>query len=295
VKDPENPGSYLLGIECDGATYHSSRSARDRDRLRQEVLQGLGWRLHRIWSTEWYRSPGRELERVLDAIEEARAYRQLYAEKLVEVQQTLPGRPNAIEREDGSPQDKVHALPSERYQRAEITVSTDYHELHELPVDTLVTVVTDVVKVESPIHAKELTRRITEAAGLKRAGSRIQAAVNKALQLGKRRGEIEIRKDFVWNKGMTTPPIRDRSQLENASKKFDWVAPEEIDEALFAEVERSFSTTSEEAISGAARLLGFQRVTSPIRRILATRLEELIRVRRLSEANGSITSTGTLR
>jgi hypothetical protein len=45
---------------------------------------------------------------------------------------------------------------------------------------------------------------------------------------------------------MTKPPIRDRSQLENASKKFDWVAPEEIDEALCAEVERSFSTTPEE-------------------------------------------------
>lgn len=51
VKDQKNPGRYVMGIECDGATYHSLRSARDRDRLRQEVLEGLGWRLHRIWST----------------------------------------------------------------------------------------------------------------------------------------------------------------------------------------------------------------------------------------------------
>ncbi len=55
VVDPEAPGSYLLGIECDGASYHSAANARDRDRLRQLKLEELGWRLHRIWSTDWWR------------------------------------------------------------------------------------------------------------------------------------------------------------------------------------------------------------------------------------------------
>jgi very-short-patch-repair endonuclease len=57
VVDPERPGRYVLGIECDGALYHSARSARDRDRLRQQVLEAVGWRLHRIWSTDWFRNP----------------------------------------------------------------------------------------------------------------------------------------------------------------------------------------------------------------------------------------------
>jgi very-short-patch-repair endonuclease len=74
VIDPETPGRYLLGIECDGATYHSARSARDRDRLRQEVLEGLGWRIHRIWSTDWFRNPEKELKRTVEAIEEAKFY-----------------------------------------------------------------------------------------------------------------------------------------------------------------------------------------------------------------------------
>jgi superfamily I DNA and/or RNA helicase len=52
VKDPEYPGRYVLAIECDGASYHSARSARDRDRLRQGVLESLGWRFHRIWGTD---------------------------------------------------------------------------------------------------------------------------------------------------------------------------------------------------------------------------------------------------
>jgi very-short-patch-repair endonuclease len=55
VVDPKRPGRYLLAVECDGATYHSAKSARDRDRLRQGVLEGLGWKVHRIWSTDWFR------------------------------------------------------------------------------------------------------------------------------------------------------------------------------------------------------------------------------------------------
>ena len=57
VRHPENLSSFVLGIECDGATYHSARSARDRDRLREEALVRLGWRLVRVWSTDWFRDP----------------------------------------------------------------------------------------------------------------------------------------------------------------------------------------------------------------------------------------------
>jgi very-short-patch-repair endonuclease len=65
VVDPEAPGSYLLGIECDGASYHSAANARDRDRLRQMKLEDLGWRLHRIWSTDWWRRQNECIE-ILD-------------------------------------------------------------------------------------------------------------------------------------------------------------------------------------------------------------------------------------
>jgi very-short-patch-repair endonuclease len=54
VQHPVQPGRYVLAIECDGATYHASPSARDRDRLRQEQLERHGWRFHRIWSTDWF-------------------------------------------------------------------------------------------------------------------------------------------------------------------------------------------------------------------------------------------------
>ena len=68
VKHPEWPHGFILGVECDGASYHSSKSARDRDRLRQEVLENLGWEFHRIWSTDWFNDPGKEAERLRQRI-----------------------------------------------------------------------------------------------------------------------------------------------------------------------------------------------------------------------------------
>ena len=64
VYDPKNPGKFLLGIECDGATYHRSRVARDRDRLREEVIRSRGWDIYRIWSTDWFHNRSLEVERL---------------------------------------------------------------------------------------------------------------------------------------------------------------------------------------------------------------------------------------
>jgi RecA/RadA recombinase len=68
VKHPDWPHGFILGVECDGASYHSAKSARDRDRLRQEVLERLGWHFHRIWSTDWFNNPRREAERMRQVI-----------------------------------------------------------------------------------------------------------------------------------------------------------------------------------------------------------------------------------
>lgn len=74
VKHPDAPSSYLAAIECDGATYHSALSVRDRDRIRQEILESLGWRgrIWRIWSTDWFRTPRQETEKLISFLEDKR-------------------------------------------------------------------------------------------------------------------------------------------------------------------------------------------------------------------------------
>ena len=76
IRHPGYPHGYFLGVECDGRTYHSAQSVRDRDRLREEVLRGLGWDIYRIWSTDWFQDADRELNKLIGYIEERiEAYR----------------------------------------------------------------------------------------------------------------------------------------------------------------------------------------------------------------------------
>lgn len=73
VRHPDAPSRYILAIECDGAGYHSSAHARDRDRLREEVLQSQGWNIERIWSYDWIQYPEKVLDRIEARIEALRA------------------------------------------------------------------------------------------------------------------------------------------------------------------------------------------------------------------------------
>jgi REase_MTES_1575/Protein of unknown function (DUF3320) len=73
IKHPDHPERFLAGIECDGARYHRSKSARDRDRLREEVLGNLGWDIVRVWSTDWFDNPGRETDKLVRKLEELRS------------------------------------------------------------------------------------------------------------------------------------------------------------------------------------------------------------------------------
>ena len=90
VVDPDLPTTFLAGVECDGATYHSSATARDRDRLRQAVLENLGWKVLRIWSTDWWTNAPRETDRVDRALQvlhdkarEVRARQEKFARELL--------------------------------------------------------------------------------------------------------------------------------------------------------------------------------------------------------------------
>ena len=94
VKHPQYPNAYLAAIECDGASYHSGRSARDRDRIRQEILERLGWqgRIFRIWSTDWYLNPANEIGRLVSWLNQLRS-RPMHEAYLVEPEPDIVAPP----------------------------------------------------------------------------------------------------------------------------------------------------------------------------------------------------------
>jgi len=256
VVDPDSPGRFLLGIECDGAAYHSARSARDRDRLRQQVLEGLGWRLHRIWSTDWFRHPERELKRAAEAIEAAKTERAPAAAETRAELRTEPER--EIVRDDAA--EKPASTPVERYRMAQLSIALDGRELHSMPAPLIASWVEQVVRAESPVHVAEVMKRICDAAGIKRAGSRIQDAIAQSFALNR---NVLRCGDFLWLAEMKAAPIRDRSELK--SRKLEWISDEEYGEAVVKAVRESFGAEEDAAMSAAYQSLGFARVTEEMR------------------------------
>jgi len=283
VVDPVQPGSYLIGIECDGATYHSAKWARDRDRLREEVLKRLGWRIHRIWSTDYFRDPEKEIRRTVEAIERAKATKTV-----------------ALEKTAGGTREEFRVERSEENRLAEeATVSGDYlmanpkvklngKGLHELPISKFIEHIELVVDIESPIHKDEVLRRIMSACGVNRAGSRIRNAYDAALSRAvKSRKRIRKSREFLWSIGNADIKVRDRSGLDGSARSIEMIAPEEISLALRKVVDQSHSINQDELLVIIANLFGIQRVTANIKSVLEKQLQKLIKT-------GSLKTEGSL-
>lgn len=276
VRDPDYPGRYVLAIECDGASYHSSQSARDRDRLRQGVLEGLGWSFHRIWSTDWFRNPKQEIERAVEAIEAARQKAFAFQTELEATEQQT--KHEIIRDEVARIETETISIP---YEKVRLPSPDFYCDLHEEETGTLMGMIKSVVDGESPVHINEVTRRLLEAYGVGRAGRRIVEAVRDAVDLGLLHGHIVEKGEFLYSKQQQAVPIRNRSHMDSADKKFEWIAPEELEQALLDTVRLGFSMSWADATSGALNMLGFSRATARISSIIEDRIHSLVSERRL--------------
>lgn len=260
VIDPQEPGRYILGIECDGAMYHSCPTARDRDRLRQQVLEDLGWRIHRIWSTDWYRKPGQELERALGAIEKAK--RGQYPARFAALRPGASAPAKASQPVSTTSGSGLGDVPGElpsfakdyEYSKTERVLLS--HGFYEERNDVLASMVTAIVQVEGPIHEEELARRVAGAYGLGRAGARIQGKVHVAVELAVKKGTIRRENEFLWLASMSVPPVRRRPY---DAKDMNLVSLEEIGEAAWQLLKAQYGMVYEDLVIQVARLLGFQR------------------------------------
>jgi very-short-patch-repair endonuclease len=286
VVDPSCPGRYLLGIECDGAAYHSARSTRDRDRLRQSVLEALGWNIHRIWSTAWFRNPAGELESVCKAIEESRDKAQ--STLAPDYGASQEGSANESGSASQSESSTIEARPLQRsipalpkYVLANLKIDLGYEELHTVSLDTLSQWLARVVAVESPIHWLDAARRVAGAADVHRIGTRIQEAFQHACQSGAQSKRFVYRDGFLWLDETVSPLVRDRSDLPAQLKKLEYIAPEEIGAAIEQSVGESFGLEAEDVAVAVCRMLGFARVSDDMRRTVENLRDRLMEEGRL--------------
>ena len=273
VVDPKQPGRYLLGIECDGMSYHHSRSARDRDRLRQSVLESQGWRLLRIWGCDWFRQPRAETEKVLAAVQRAQ---QNFEPNLPQAQTPpAPAAMGVIERIEPV-QDTNSSDPARQEAAyAEARLDVPPRDLHSLPTSLLAQLVLQVVEQEGPVHFDELTTRMRTLWGLQRAGSRVRDALDAARQSLLADGVITAETDFLDLPGRTVR-VRDRSAVSSANlRRPDCLPPTEVRQAIKQALQSSLGGQRDELPAAVARMLGLNAVTTSVRELILGQLDAL--------------------
>lgn len=291
IADPERPGRYILGIECDGQAYHDSRSARDRDRLRQAVLEDHGWIIHRIWSADWFQRPREQVERTVAAIEAAR--KELDARMELGSQRTRAVNVEIVTVDRGDVTeiglaDVKDTARQRLYVEAVLNRGGPY-ELHETPSGTMAGLVEQVVEVESPVHLDEAVCRIRSAWDLQRSGGRIHEAVERGVAVAVSRGSVLRRGDFLFKPeaGVT---LRDRSQVSSLGlRKPEMIAMEELAEGAIEVVRSNLGATQEEIVGSVARILGFKATSSQLRSLIISAVSKLIETSRLKSTDGFLT------
>jgi very-short-patch-repair endonuclease len=280
VIDPVKRGRYLLGIECDGAAYHSSRSARDRDRLRQAVLEDHGWIIHRIWSTDWFQRPGEQLRKVAAALEQAKI-------ALAEAQ-PAPAPPTDSDIQREANHDDV-VVPTEAlaapYVEARFVVPPATQP-HELTVQQMADVLFRIVQVEGPVHEDELTARVRDLWGLGRAGSRIQDSVARGIRALLVSGRCH-REDNCLFLPQAPIPVRSREVVRSASlRKADQLPPQELRAAIESVVVAHYGASTREITVAVSRLLGFKAMSAGLRESIERQVQILKAKGRLREQDG---------
>ncbi|AVP99167.1 helicase [Ahniella affigens] len=283
VADPEQTGRYVLGIECDGRSYHQARSARDRDRLRRSVLEDHGWVMHRIWSMDWYNRPQTELSRVIDAIESAKRALAVEAEAGGKRRRAVPFDVVTIERDDVSeiglvPTAEQSGAPT--YQEATINALRGHPEIHLVPIAALAELVTEVVTAEGPIHVDVVLQRLRDAWGLQRAGGRIQRAVEQAIDHATRASKV-IRSGNFLNLMNAQVVGRDRSNAGLLVRRPEFIAPEEWQMAIVTLVRRNLGVRQSELAHAVGRWLGFSATSAAIREVVEGQAQEAQRLGRI--------------
>ncbi|MGI6877182.1 DUF3320 domain-containing protein [Microbacterium sp. gxy059] len=254
VKHPEQPGVFLVGVECDGAMYHSSRAARDRDRLRHEILEGLGWKLHHIWGTSWYRQPNREKERLRLLLEDLA--RQPVVGRLSAPNSHASGVPPVETTTRTLSHDPDWVVD---YEVAEEGVGIRGLDLSDpLSASDLAYPVDVITRVEAPMHIDVLLERVREHSDYGRMGRRIRQTVVAAVE----KLDVDFDGEFIRRPEARQDVRRGGPDIRRTIAQ---IPPEELRRAVTNLVADAISITRVDLVAGIVDIFGWRRTGSDIR------------------------------
>ncbi|PUA34785.1 DNA helicase [Paenibacillus elgii] len=285
VVDPRDSSKYALGIVCDGYGYSQAKTARDREILRYRVSEQLGWKLHRVWSLDWWENPKRELQRIEQALEivlqkakEPIHEASLSVSQVSQVPSSSKIEGNAVQPLTGVTAKKTNhmeeyhpytvpltGLPSEEF----------YSTNHTL---TLCKQITDTIEHEGPISKQQLCKRVLQAWGMSRTGSRIERRFDEVfakLRLTKTEHDQTV---FFWPQS-TTPHTYAKFRVslqENERRNAEDMPPEEIANAIKHVLTGQISLPREDLLKETVKLLGYQRSGTSLDKVVRSGIEVAI-------------------
>ncbi len=255
LKLPDS-SDYVLAIECDGATYHSSKNARDRDRLRQEILERMGWKFYRIWSTDWFRNKSVEQLRLLEAAADAVKNPTKVEAKPIDAQPTETFEEVAVE--------KHFEFPAYR--------AADVHKLSKqyLPHD-FKGMIKAILEIEAPLSEDLLLKRIVWCFGREKVTSVVQRAYEQQMYGCQRYGIIR-RNGFLYLNNGKKIQFRGPGDIERDIKQ---IAPEELAAGMFEILKQNITADKSGLYRSLAAQCGVARVGKAINEAMDVALNVL--------------------
>jgi very-short-patch-repair endonuclease len=257
VKNPTALGSYILGIECDGATYHSSKCARERDRLRQDVLESIGWKIYRIWSTDWIKDPITEGKKLVEAIDRA-------CHDFIEPEEDTPDEEfNDYTEivEDNEDLEDHNAYGFCDYQE------TDLNEIYGSNLPDGYHAIEQIISTEQPIHFLLLCKRLLPMSSSQKVTEKMQSRVLLALK-NKFAARLSIDGKKIENSFITFNDfdnIVPRRNTESSQRQITEIAPLEIMEAMKYILKGSLGLMQDGLFAIVTREFGYKQIGPRIR------------------------------
>ena len=267
IIDKDNANRYILAIECDGATYHSSLLARDRDRLRQEVLEGLGWKFHRIWSTDWYHVNKTAKQRLLEAVEEAMKNKD--NEEIAEEFENNY-KPNIIVKTNEDKQQEELDKYFENYHN----YNHNYHYSEDLTLRNL-------IETEQPAHFDDIIDTLKVIYDRKATKKFKNEIKSKLMYLE----DIHVKNNFYYSHGFDFDSMKVRKR---ESPNINRICDEELEKTIIYTLKLQYSSSKEDLIKSASRYLGFKSLRQNIKEKFNIIIQEMISKGTLNENNGVI-------
>lgn len=255
VRDPKDLSRFLIGIECDGAKYHSSRVARDRDLLRQEILQGMGWKFHRVWSTEWFHNRDMAIKLMLDSIERAEIINsssKYISAPLEDGKEYIFNPLPAPKLKRRFKQGILYSKYQKRFERGILIRGTNIYKL--------VGIIEDIVRLEGPIHKELLFSRLKEVFEVEKIGTNITSNIDIALEYAVKNKILGRKKSFIWKSGNRLSLFRVPG--DGVKRPLCHISPQEISLAILYLTEDQFGIIREQIPQYISRIFEISRTDS---------------------------------